>query len=564
MRILTWNINGLSTTLHYHPWSDTKSYENLLNALEADIICLQEIKCQRSKLTRDMALVPGFDAYFSFSKVKLGYSGVAVYVKQPLQPRWTEEGITGVLNARTHDPDFEPFLETLSTDARALDAEGRCIIMDFNAFILFNIYFPNDASEARRDFKMDYHRCVRRRIDDYLKQGKQVVLVGDINAVHEEIDHCDPKKSMKEHEITDFKALPHRAWLDQIIVPKGPLVDVCREYHPERRGMFTCWNMRLNSRPANYGTRIDYVLASTGLEEWFKAADIRPDILGSDHCPVYADFHEQVQDKQGILTRIEDRLKSESVEPSALFARNYEEFSDKQKKLMSWFGKEPGATTTAASPVPTTSPSNNASVNPVMSSTTATTTTVAVTSTPQKSTVVVPPNTISSKRKSTAQHPSPKKGQKLLQSYFGGGGGGHRISRDNEGGIGTNLVKEAPPSSSSPPPLSAATAVTSAKGANDKVDGNETVDLETLMNEAKERQVSKQSWNSLFTPKAVPLCTVHKEPCKLKTVTKKGPNQGRKFYVCSRPFGSNEQSATNEYQCDFFEWKHESSNGKYK
>lgn len=191
-------------------------------------------------MTHDMARVPGYDGYFSFAKTKHGYSGVAVYVKQPLVPKWTEEGITGKGQKIHDDPELLSFLEGLSTDPSALDAEGRCIIMDFSAFILFNIYFPNDAGEARRDYKMDYHHTVRKRIDDYLKQGRQVVLVGDINAVHEEIDHCDPKQSLKEHRITDFKDLPHRRWVDEIITPKGPLVDLCRAYHPGRKGMFTC------------------------------------------------------------------------------------------------------------------------------------------------------------------------------------------------------------------------------------------------------------------------------------------------------------------------------------
>lgn len=187
-----------------------------------------------------MAIVPGYDAYFSFPKTKHGYSGVAVYVKQPLTPEWTEEGITGILNKRTHDPEMSAFLTTLSTDPAVLDSEGRCIIMDFKVFVLFNIYFPNEGSESRREFKMDYHHCVRKRVDDYLKQGRQVVLAGDLNAVHEEIDHCDPKKSKKDYGIDDFKALPHRQWVDQILTPKGPLVDLCRRYHPDRRGMFTC------------------------------------------------------------------------------------------------------------------------------------------------------------------------------------------------------------------------------------------------------------------------------------------------------------------------------------
>ncbi|KAL0574581.1 hypothetical protein ABG067_009106, partial [Albugo candida] len=86
---------------------------------------------------------------------------------------------------------------------------------------------------------MDYHYCVQQRIEKFLKEGRQVVLVGDVNAVHEEIDHCDPKQSMKEHDILDFKDLPHRRWLDNILDPKGPLIDMTRLFHPERKKMFT-------------------------------------------------------------------------------------------------------------------------------------------------------------------------------------------------------------------------------------------------------------------------------------------------------------------------------------
>ncbi|KAI7847697.1 Endonuclease/exonuclease/phosphatase [Circinella umbellata] len=490
-----------------------------------------------------MAVVPGYDAYFSFSKIKLGYSGVAIYVKQPLQPRWTEEGITGVLNSKIHDdPEFDSFLESsLSTDPSALDAEGRCIIMDFNAFILFNIYFPNDSGETRIDFKMDYHRCVRRRIDDYLKQGRQVILVGDINAVHEELDHCDPKKSMKEHELLNFKDLPQRTWLDQLIIPKGPLVDLCRKHHPGRKGMFTCWNTRMNSRPSNYGTRIDYILTSTGIEEWFKNADIRPDILGSDHCPVYVDFHDQVHDKEGSLVPIQDVLKSDSIEQSTLFTRNYEEFSDKQKKLSSWFGKGsiPPASTSSSTQAKSTS-----------------NTTVAITTVStigqqqqkqQKSVNNIPANFSSKKRKSTSmtQNPSPNKGQRLLKSFFGANNSASEMNSKGKEKLALS------------PTGSVESSMTTTTNDTEK---DEDIDIDSLMNEAKGRQDSKQSWNSLFTPRSAPLCRLHQEPSKLMTVTKKGPNQGRQFYVCSRPFGSNDISTTNEYQCDFFQWKHESNN----
>lgn len=195
------------------------------------------MKCQRSKLPKDMAMVPGYNAYFSFSKLKLGYSGVVVYVKDTLvsQPRRAYEGITGILDA-----DNDGFEYNLETPAEQLDAEGRCIILDFGMFILFNTYFPNDSEGIRTEFKMDYHQCVEQRMKRFLSQGRQVLLVGDINAVHEEIDHCDPRQSMKENDITDFKDLPHRRWLDNIIDPKGPFIDMTRLYHPDRKSMFTC------------------------------------------------------------------------------------------------------------------------------------------------------------------------------------------------------------------------------------------------------------------------------------------------------------------------------------
>lgn len=194
-----------------------------------------------------MAIVPGYYAYHSFSKVKLGYSGVAVYIKDTIpQPINAYEGITGILHK---DKDF---LYDLNTPADILDAEGRCLVLEFDFFVLFNVYFPNESNETRTEFKMDYHRCVQKRIEYYLDVvKKQVVLVGDINAVHEEIDHCDPVQSMKEHEIADFKDLPHRRWLDGMIDPKGPLIDMTRSYHPQRKKMFTCWNTRINARYSN-------------------------------------------------------------------------------------------------------------------------------------------------------------------------------------------------------------------------------------------------------------------------------------------------------------------------
>ncbi|KAI8391237.1 Endonuclease/exonuclease/phosphatase [Radiomyces spectabilis] len=462
-----------------------------------------------------MGMVPGYDGYFSFSEAKRGYSGVAVYVKNTIIPKWTEEGITGVRNKRVHDPEMDQFLATLKTDPAALDAEGRCIIMDLNEFILFNIYFPH-AGEDRQIYKMDFHQCVRKRIDDYLKQGRQVVLVGDVNAAHEEIDHCDPKKSMKENNITDFKDLPHRRWVDQIIAPKGPLIDMGRFYHPGRRGMYTCWNTRLNARPANFGTRIDYVLASEELKKWFKYSDIQPDIIGSDHCPVYADFlDERRVDDDGTIEKLDEKMISKNIEFSALLAKNFPEFSNKQKKLSFFFGKQ------AQKPSDTNTPSP-ASSDTSPSSAVQSPSPIPTTHAPATHPSSVPSPVLNRKRKSTAVSPG---SQKVFRSFF--------VQSSQESS--QQLPKETESS---------------------QEDAEENIDIDSLINEAQVRQEAKQIWNSMFVPPSAPRCRVHNEPCKELKVNKKGPNQGRRFYICSRPVGP-EDGPVEQFRCNFFQWKHE-------
>ncbi|KAF1796094.1 GRF-type zinc finger transcription factor [Mucor lusitanicus] len=505
MRVLTWNVNGLATTLQYHPWSETKSYKVLLDALDSDIICFQEVKCQRSKLSREMALVPGYHAYFSFSKVKLGYSGVAVYVKDTAkQPIRTYEGITGVLDAA--DDDFE---YDLSTPAKLLDDEGRCIILDFGFFVLLNIYFPNDSNESRIDFKMDYHHCVQQRIESFLDKGKQVLLVGDINAVHEEIDHCDAKQSMKDHDITDFKDLPHRRWLDNMIDPKGPLIDMTRLYHPDRLKMYTCWNTRLNARPGNFGTRIDYILASKGLKPWFKYSDIQPDILGSDHCPVYADFlpiNQAVADQDG------------ATFVSPLLASNFPEF--KQNKLSNYFAKpSSNPPSTQLPPITPASTPSTPSLKRVLSSSSSST-----------SSRLQP-----SKKLKSTKKPAPE--NTALLNYF---------IKKTENTADTDTISNTTTTKQQSPQK------------QDTQKQEEDVDLNALIEEAQEKQVTAKAWTSIFTAPKIPTCPFHKLPCVERIVSKKGPNSGRAFYVCCKPTGPKD-GPRDEYSCDYFQWKQQTN-----
>lgn len=255
------------------------------------------------------------------------------------------------------------------------------------------------------------------------------------------------------------------------------------------------------------GVRIDYVLASCGLEQEFTFADIRNDIMGSDHCPVYADL----RDDSCVISNASDS------EPSAILAANFDEFSNRQKKLSMYFGAKSTTTDTSSSNHILASPSQPPP-QPTKSSIGPSTTT---TTTPSRPTTIRSKSTTSSssspkKRKSSVSTTSGS--QKLLKSYF----------------TSSNSVKESTPNPSS---SSTTTPTTTPDDAPDDVvvkENNDEIDMEALMAEAKERQDTKASWSSLFTAKPPPKCRVHQEPCKLMVVNKKGPNQGRQFYLCSR------------------------------
>ncbi|KAI8971766.1 Endonuclease/exonuclease/phosphatase [Mycotypha africana] len=481
-----------------------------------------------------MALVPGYQAYFSFSKAKLGYSGVVVYVKEDtmIQPYHVYEGITGILDTKKQHHD-DAFDYNFNTPAHQLDAEGRCIILDFGYFILFNVYFPHESDETRSEFKMDYHRCVQKRIDIYLQQGKQVILVGDINAVHEEIDHCDPKQSMKEHGIDDFKDLPHRRWIDNMIAPKGPLIDMTRYFHPQRQKMFTCWNTRLNSRPSNFGTRIDYILTSEGMKKHFKYSDIQADIMGSDHCPVYADF-------APIPEVLNDEKQYKVNNGSPLLSMNFAEFRH-QEKLFNYFstGNKPAA-------------SNIAAIATVTS-----TTDVAFPSTVTGSSIVN-----SQKRSIESSSPINPDSSRLKRFKASEKSSSPTNSRTIKNNKRIDLFFQKKPTSPQKSPQATAETNIAAttipvNRSDSQSDSDHSRRLDTFTFIPPNEDTTKKAWTSIFQTPEIPKCKGHGLPCLERTVTKKGPNLGRVFYICSKPKGPEgaPPDEYQEYQCDFFLWK---------
>lgn len=360
MRITVWNINGLRTLKGYQPWYKLADWEACLEHLGADIACFQETKMTRKQLTEPMCILPSYNAFFNFHPTK-GYSGTVTYVRKSVSvPLKAEQGITGrvpVTNVSNNPSIPNEPIGHIPADTRddvepqiwtALDEEGRCVVLDLGLFVLFNVYCPNETGPERLDYKMTYYHALAERAHRLIASGRQVMIVGDMNIIRDPIDHCDPEQSMKEHGWEHFHQHPARSWFQTFLEPQGKFYDVGRMYHEDRRKMFTCWNTLIDARPANYGCRLDYTLVTEGLLPWIKGADIQADIYGSDHCPVYVDLHDE-REIDGKVIKLKDLMHGGSDRlPPALAACHYDEFSGKQRKLASFFGRK--ATASPKSP----------------------------------------------------------------------------------------------------------------------------------------------------------------------------------------------------------------------
>ncbi|KAL2150015.1 hypothetical protein VTH82DRAFT_7691 [Thermothelomyces myriococcoides] len=333
LRITTWNVNGIRNPFSYQPWRENRTFQAMFDTLEADIVVMQETKIQRKDLRDDMVLVPGWDVFFSLPKYKKGYSGVVIYTRNSkCCPIRAEEGITGVLcppNSSTKYRDLPPdqqiggypLPEQLSDsiDEQTLDSEGRCVILEFPAFVLIGVYSPATRDESRTEFREAFIDAMDARVRNLVAMGKQVFLCGDLNIIRDELDAAGLQERLRKEGMTleEFLSMHSRRFLNQLVFggrvigerdqgrEQPVLWDLCREFHPTRTGMYTCWETRKNARPGNFGNRIDYVLCSSGIKDWFFDSNIQEGLLGSDHCPVYATIADTVN-LGGSQVHIED------------------------------------------------------------------------------------------------------------------------------------------------------------------------------------------------------------------------------------------------------------------
>ena len=248
MKITTWNVNGIRAALN-------KDIAVWVKEFAPDVLCLQELKAKPEQVDLTPLVDLGYSAVLN-SAERPGYSGVATLYKE--NPVAISKGI----------------------DIDIFDVEGRVIRTSHPGFELFNIYFPNGGQENKRvPFKLDFYAALLDLCDDLHKQGKKIIITGDFNTAHNEIDLKNPKANSKN---TGF--LPEeREWIDRYL--EHDFVDIFRHLYPEKE-QYSWWTYRFKAREKNIGWRLDYYLISSTLVQNVVDVTIHDEVLGSDHCPV--------------------------------------------------------------------------------------------------------------------------------------------------------------------------------------------------------------------------------------------------------------------------------------
>ncbi len=548
-----------------------------------------------------------------------GYSGVAIYIRSSVcAPIRAEEGITGILRPPQSDlsffelpdekqiggyPNISQYRNTV-IDAETLDSEGRAVILEFPAFVLIGTYCPANTDEARDDFRIGFLNLLDARIRNLVAMGKRVVLAGDINIIRGEMDTAGLKDRLRKEGVgaEGFFSSPARRLFNHMLAggvvygerdhgrEKSVLEDICRKFHPDRQGMFTCWDTKKNLRPANFGSRIDYICASPEMRQWFSDSNIQEGLMGSDHCPVYATIKDKAM-FEGRETDIKDIMN-----PAGMFkdgkrvrdwtlkdmlpisARLIPEF-DRRQSIKDMFMRPalPKGQSTATSIVTgadaktkTAESASQPSSSPVISGEKGNSVSAsqarspsrppALSKRPAESASLSRPTKKNRAATAKATKNGPPKGQTSLAGFFKpkvtSSASGSHASLPNGGGdikgseswcsnlhLSANAdgASDEPTATSMPPLPPSALEISKPFDLADQVDVVDPI-------------VAKESWGKLLGGRVVPKCE-HGEPCLSLTTKRPGANQGRSFYICLRPIGpSGDKEIDTEWRCRTFIW----------
>ncbi|NFG62817.1 MULTISPECIES: exodeoxyribonuclease III [unclassified Clostridium] len=244
-KLISWNVNGLRACVK-------KGFVDILKESNADIFCIQESKLQEGQIELDLE---GYHDYWNYAEKK-GYSGTAIFSKE------------------------KPLNVSLGIGIEEHDKEGRVITLEFEKFYLVNVYTPNSQQKlARIDYRMSWENEFRNYLNE-LNKAKPVIVCGDLNVAHKEIDLKNPKNNRNNAGFSDEE----REKFGELL--KSGFIDTYRYFYPDKEGVYSWWSYRFNARANNAGWRIDYFLVSKDFEDMLVDAKIHTQIEGSDHCPV--------------------------------------------------------------------------------------------------------------------------------------------------------------------------------------------------------------------------------------------------------------------------------------
>ena len=254
MKLISWNVNGLRAVIN-------KGFKEFFDKIDADIFCIQETKMQENQIDDNIKeIVKEYNSYWN-SAEKKGYSGTAIFSKE------------------------KPVNVTYGIGIEEHDKEGRVITLEFEKFYMVNIYTPNSKRELER---LDYRQVWEDEIREYLlklNESKPVIMCGDLNVAHEEIDLKNPKTNRRNAGFTDEE----RNKMTELL--NAGFTDTFRYKYPDVEGKYSWWSYMFHAREKNAGWRIDYFIVSNSLKENIIDAKILDDIYGSDHCPVELDIN---------------------------------------------------------------------------------------------------------------------------------------------------------------------------------------------------------------------------------------------------------------------------------
>jgi AP endonuclease-2 len=476
--------------------------------------------------------------------------------------------------------------------------------------VLFGVYSPANSNGLRDDFRYGFLTALDTRIRNLSKMGKNVILTGDLNVSRDLIDTARAEENMRSEGMThsEYLSTPNRRVFNQLLLNgKVPgardegretpvLYDLCREYHPDREGMYTHWEQKINARPGNFGSRIDFVLCSIAIKDWFKESNIQEGLMGSDHCPVYAVMKEKVSMRgmlQSVVTQVESQEEVcllDLMNPPGMFrggvrqrdcnsskdipplsGKLLPEFT-KRRNIRDMFNKKPVLQTPPSTSTPTQigAPMDNdekSGISPFTANNIPdkfpkpSTETFSAEHTSAKNGHVVPtssPSKPSGKRRasstspiksvkrnksslSTATNSTPSlaKGQQSLKGFFQKRG---EVLEPNVGGDAVEMVPSVTTAFSANFSQSSTTPSPSLPGLEQS-------------DPLASQEASKESWTKLFSKRPSPRCEGHAEPCIILTTKKPGVNCGRQFWMCSRPIGpSGQKESGTQWRCATFIW----------